>query len=147
MLSPKRSLPVKFHQGLGVCPASFKCTTGCWRKAARPFQLQSLVRMRKPHAGLSTGCLRCFEASPAASQKTQQGCESERIEMQSGEVRGEISGLGEWLGNHGRRGFCPALEAACPRGLQARCALWTPTCFRSPRWCGSRGHLSPSVPG
>lgn len=84
---------------------------------------------------------------PLASQKTQQGCESERIQMQSGEDRGEISGLGEWSGNHGRCGFCPAIEAGCPRGLSSCCALWTPTCFRRHRWCRSQGHLSPSGAG
>ena len=52
-----------------------------------------------------------------ASQKIQQGCESEKIQMQSGEDRKEISGLGEWLGNHGRRGFCPTIEAGCPQAL------------------------------
>lgn len=61
---------------------------------------------------LPSGCLRCIWASPAASQKTQQGGESQRIQMQSGKGRGEISGLGEWLGNCGPCGFCPALQAA-----------------------------------
>lgn len=61
---------------------------------------------------LPSACVCCIWASPAASQKTQQGGESQRIQMQSGEGRGEISGLGEWLWNRGPCGFCPALQAA-----------------------------------